>query len=146
MILTIGFTKKTARQFFTLLRENGVEVLLDVRISNTSQLAGFAKYPDLPWFLEELCGIRYLHDPLLAPTEELLRDYRAKKVSWAEYEQIFGALMARRDIDAHLRAAYGELQGKRICLLCSEPTPEQCHRRLVAAHFAAVFGAQVQHL
>ena len=145
-VCTIGFTKKTAQAFFECLRAAGVDTLIDVRISNTSQLAGFAKYPDLPYFLDRLCGIAYIHDVLLAPTEQLLKDYRGKVVSWAQYEEIFEEIMAQRRMDAHIRTAYRDLADRTVCLLCSEPTPEQCHRRLVAAHFAAVFGAQVQHL
>ena len=145
-VYTIGFTQKTAERFFGLLRGSGIDLLLDVRISNTSQLAGFAKFPDLPWFLRELCGAEYLHDTALAPTEQLLKDYRAKRVSWAEYETAFDSIMAERGIAEHLREAYGGMTGRRICLLCSEPTAEHCHRRLVAAHFASVFGAEIVHL
>src|SRR6202049_2605082 len=95
-IFTIGFTKKTAAEFFGLLKRHGIKRLIDVRLNNVSQLAGFAKREDLQFFLRELCGADYLHEPLLAPTQELLDAYKKEKGSWAEYERRFLALMAAR--------------------------------------------------
>src|ERR1700736_2894796 len=95
-IYSIGFTQKTAEQFFTRLKGAGIRLLLDVRLNNVSQLAGFAKRADLTFFLREICDAEYLHEPMLAPTGEMLDGYRARKLSWAEYEAMFLALMAER--------------------------------------------------
>ena len=81
-VSTIGFTKKSARRFFELLRASGARRVVDVRLNNASQLAGFAKKDDLAWFLDEICGIGYVHLPDLAPTRELLSDYRKKRIDW----------------------------------------------------------------
>lgn len=139
-IYTIGFTQKSAEQFFGILSDNGIQRLLDVRISNNSQLAGFTKKNDLEYFLRELCDAEYVHDPQLAPTQELLKDYRDKQVSWADYERVFNNLMAERQIDDHLSPAFFET---RTVLLCSEPTPEKCHRRLVAEYLRDRWGDDV---
>ena len=129
-IFTIGFTKKPARLFFDLLRESGVSRVVDVRLNNGSQLAGFAKKEDLAFFLGELCGMEYVHLPVLAPTKELLDDYRKRRCDWVAYEDRFIALMRDRRIE--------ETVPKQIvadgCLLCSEDKPHRCHRRLVAEY------------
>ena len=129
-IYTIGFTKKTSLQFFELLRKNNVRKLVDVRISNSSQLAGFAKGQDLSYFMQEICGAEYEHLTDLAPTEELLKDYKSKKVTWGQYEQIFKHILQER----HIADRYDAKQFDNCCLLCSEVTPENCHRRLVAEY------------
>ena len=144
-LYTIGFTKKSAERFFGLLRGHGIREVVDIRISASSQLAGFAKGEDLAFFLRELCGIGYRRDPLLAPTEELLKKYRTAQVDWAEYEREFAEIMAKREIRTHIFEQYRGRDG--LCLLCSEPTPEHCHRRLVAEIFAEVFpGVEIIHL
>ena len=132
-IYTIGFTQTTAEHFFTRLGDAYVQRLLDVRLNNSSQLAGFAKARDLPYFLGELLGARYEHGPLLAPTQELLDGYKKHKGDWATYEQQFLALMAQRRIADALSPT--DFQA-RTALLCSEATAEHCHRRLVGEHLA----------
>jgi uncharacterized protein (DUF488 family) len=129
-VFTIGFTKKSARTFFTKLRESGARRVVDVRLNNVSQLAGFAKKDDLQFFLREICRMDYVHLPILAPTAEMLDAYRKKNGDWPAYEREFLALMKSRKIE---RAVTKE-QIADGCLLCSEDTPQHCHRRLVAAY------------
>lgn len=136
-IYTIGFTQTTAQRFFGRLAGAGVRRLLDVRLSNSSQLSGFAKAADLPYFLRELVGAAYEHEPLLAPTREILDAYKKRKGDWATYERDFVALMERRRIDDVLEREAFE---RRTVLLCSEATPERCHRRLVVEFLAARWG------
>ena len=145
-LFTIGFTQKTAEKFFDLMTVNRVDLLIDVRLNNKSQLAGFAKQPDLGFFLDRIGGIGYIHDPMLAPTDQLLKAYRGKKVSWTEYETEFDRIMDERGIDRYIQDVYGEHSDKTICLLCSEPTADQCHRRLIANRFAAIFHSEIVHL
>jgi uncharacterized protein (DUF488 family) len=133
-IYTIGFTQTTAERFFGRLRTAGVKRLLDVRLNNSSQLAGFAKAQDLPYFLGELVGAEYQHDIRLAPTRELLDSYRKGGGDWTSYERSFLQLMAERRIEHALSPA--EFQTP-TALLCSEATAEHCHRRLVCDHLAA---------
>lgn len=132
-ICTIGFTQTTAERFFNRLVDAGVERLLDVRLNNSSQLAGFAKAKDLPYFLRELANVTYEHQPLLAPTQELLDDYKKRKGDWAAYEHDFLDLMERRRVHEVLSPAEFE---QRTALLCSEATAEHCHRRLVCEFLA----------
>jgi uncharacterized protein (DUF488 family) len=132
-IYTIGFTQSTAEDFFGRLRDAGVKRLLDVRLNNTSQLAGFAKARDLPYFLRELVGASYEHEPLLAPTAEILDAYKKQGASWADYEHDFNALLASRQIESALDPADFE---RPTALLCSEATAEHCHRRLVCTYLA----------
>jgi uncharacterized protein (DUF488 family) len=128
-IYTIGFTKKTAKQFFDLLKKNGIECLVDIRLHPDGQLAGFTKKEDLRYFLKELIECDYRHIERLAPTDEILKAYRSNK-DWNKYQSSFLALLQERGIPATLdRTLFEE---KVCCLLCSEPTPEKCHRRLVA--------------
>lgn len=131
-IFTIGFTQKSAREFFNKIKENKIDLLLDIRLNNVSQLAGFAKGKDLEYFLKEICHCEYAHDEVFAPTKTLLDNYRAKKVSWLEYEKIFTEILKTRPIIERFNNLYGKFNN--ICLLCTEPTPEQCHRRLVAEY------------
>jgi len=133
-IFTIGFTQTTAEDFFGRLKSHRIERLLDVRLNNKSQLAGFAKRDDLAYFLRELLGTDYEHAPLLAPNEEILDAYKKRKaISWQQYEDRFLRLMADRHIEDELSP---EDFKRRTVLLCSEPTPEHCHRRLVVEHLA----------
>ena len=145
-IYTIGFTKKSAETFFELLINNRIEVLLDVRLNNTSQLAGFSKYPDIEYFLKNICNIKYISDTTFAPEEWILKDYKNKKMSWEEYVENFGELMEKRNIQEHILENYKELANKRICLLCSEEKSDFCHRSLVAEYFKSVFGLQIINL
>lgn len=138
-IFTIGFTRTTAENFFERLRANRVERLVDVRLNNRSQLAGFAKRDDLAYFLRELVGARYEHEPLLAPTQAILDAYKKKRaMPWAEYEDRFLALMHERRIEQELSPA--QFEASRTVLLCSEETAEHCHRRLVAEYLAEHWG------
>ncbi len=127
-VYSIGFTKKTAEQFFSLLKSAGIRKLLDVRLNNISQLAGFSKRDDLQYFLREICGAEYKHEPLLAPTQEMLDEYKKNKGSWEEYEQRFLSLMAERRVEEKLDTGIFAIP---TVLLCSEPKPDHCHRRLV---------------
>jgi uncharacterized protein (DUF488 family) len=127
-VYSIGFTKKTAEQFFDILKSAGIRRLLDVRLNNVSQLAGFSKRRDLQYFLREICGADYRHEPFLAPTKEMLEGYKKRKGSWKEYERRFLALMADRQIESRLKASDFAMP---TVLLCSEPEPDHCHRRLV---------------
>jgi len=130
-IFTIGFTRKSAEEFFTRLQEAGVRRVVDVRLNNTSQIAGFAKARDLEFFLEAIARIDYVHRPELAPTQDILDDFVKAKGAWSEYTRRFMELMKTRRVAETLA---GELLDS-DCLLCSEDTPEHCHRRLVAEHF-----------
>jgi uncharacterized protein (DUF488 family) len=132
-IYSIGFTQTTAEHFFGRLKSAEVERLLDVRLNNSSQLAGFAKARDLPYFLRELVGARYEHEPLLAPTKELLNRYKKEKGSWEAYEADFLDLMAQRKVESTLRR---EDFATPTALLCSEATAQNCHRRLVCQYLA----------
>lgn len=127
-VYTIGFTQTTAERFFDRLKDAGVRRLLDVRLNNSSQLAGFAKAKDLPYFLRELIGASYEHLPLLAPTQDILGAFKKRKGDWAVYEDQFMALMAEREIEKGLGRSSFEVP---TVLLCSEATAEHCHRRLV---------------
>ena len=142
-VYTIGFTKKSASEFFGLLKESGAKRLVDVRLNNVSQLAGFAKRDDLEYFLRQICRMDYVHMPNLAPTKEMLDAYRKEHRDWAIYEREFLALMDARRV--------AKLGIKRIianaCLLCSEDTPDHCHRRLVAEYLRRHWGdVEITHL
>lgn len=141
-IYTIGFTKKSAREFFSTLKENAIERLIDVRISNASQLAGYAKREDLEFFLGDLLGADYLHEPMLAPTKELLKAYRGKTIDWPTYAQEFLELLASRRVEDQLNP---EVFSRRTVLLCSEPTQEKCHRRLVVQYLNSKWGGVQSH-
>ena len=140
---TIGFTKKSARRFFDLLSQSGTKRIVDVRLNNGSQLAGFAKKDDLEYFLSELCGMEYVHLPTLAPTKEMLDDYKKRRGDWKTYEDRFIALMRERRIEETIPqeiVADG-------CLLCSEDKPHHCHRRLVAEYLKQHWGnVEIGHL
>jgi uncharacterized protein (DUF488 family) len=140
-IFTIGFTQTTAEDFFGRLKTHRIERLLDVRLHNSSQLAGFAKRDDLAYFLRELVGAKYEHAPLLAPSPEILDAYKkAKEMSWPDYESRFLELMRERHIEDKLNRDDFE---QRTVLLCSEATPEHCHRRLVVEYLALHWPALV---
>jgi uncharacterized protein (DUF488 family) len=142
-IATIGFTKKGAEEFFAVLKKARVKRVLDVRLNNQSQLAGFSKRDDLAYFLKIILNIEYLHLSILAPTQEILDAYRKTKGSWSEYEKRFLDLMAHREIERQL----GPALLNDGCLLCSEDKPHQCHRRLVAEYLNAKWGnVKIEHL
>ena len=126
-LYTIGFTRKSAEHFFNLLRNNGVKRLVDVRISNSSQLAGFAKGKDLEFFVNEICHIPYQHIVDFSPSKDLLDRWHKEEVTWDEYEKIYIKMLQDREI---IRK-FGVKTFDGACFLCSEDTPEQCHRRLL---------------
>ncbi|MFN8511791.1 MAG: DUF488 domain-containing protein [Thermomicrobiales bacterium] len=129
-LFTIGFTQKSAEQFFTTLIDAGVRRVVDVRLNNVSQLAGFSKRADLPFFLRRIGGIGYVHRPELAPTQEILDALKKRGGDWRDYEREFTALLVDRRIEVTVAPDLRDGD----CLLCSEATPEQCHRRLVAEY------------
>lgn len=143
-IYTIGFTQTSAENFFSRLRQAGVRRLVDVRRNNTSTLAGFSKKDDLAFFLREILDADYVHEPLLAPSDDLLADYRKKVVSWDEYVPILEGQLAERGIETALdRSAFDTP----TVLLCSEATADRCHRRLVAEYLARAWGdIEIVHL
>jgi uncharacterized protein (DUF488 family) len=140
---TIGFTRKPARDFFDKLRRPGLVRVVDVRLNNVSQLAGFTKRDDLAFFCQAILSIGYLHLPELAPTQPMLDAYKKNARDWSEYEARFLALMAERSVEDTV--ARELIDGG--CLLCSEPTPEHCHRRLVAEYLKGKWGdLQIEHI
>jgi uncharacterized protein (DUF488 family) len=143
IVHTVGFTKKPAETFFTLLRDSGARRLVDVRLNNISQLAGFAKRQDLEFFLREICRMDYRHRPILAPTQELLDSYRKAGGGWPAYEEAFRGLMRERQIEQVV--SKDEIDGS--VLLCSEDQPQQCHRRIVAEYLRDAWGdLEIVHL
>ena len=142
-LFTVGFTKKSAEQFFGLLKQEGLTKVVDTRLNNISQLAGFTKRDDLKFFLREVVGIEYLHMPILAPTKDILDAYKKNGGDWPAYERKFVDLVRRRKIESSVSREL--LSG--ACLLCSEPTPHHCHRRLVAEYLSDSWGdIEIRHL
>jgi uncharacterized protein (DUF488 family) len=145
-LYTIGFTKTTAEEFFRKLREAGVETVLDTRIHRDGQLSGFAKVPDLPYFLKQLARSEYRPLPQLAPTATLLKAYRDKELRWDEYAHAYRELLEERRPERDIDPALLD----HACLLCSEDLPEHCHRRIAAEYlrdaFAATTHIEIVHL
>ncbi|ROR66161.1 DUF488 family protein [Agrococcus jenensis] len=142
-LFTIGFTKKSAAQFFALLGSSGATALVDTRLNNVSQLAGFSKRDDLEFFAREICNMTYRHDVRLAPTSELLQAYKKGAWSWSEYEERYVGLIRGRRIETELK----RVDFDNVVLLCSEATAERCHRRLAAEYLAAAWGGvEITHL
>ncbi len=142
-IFTIGFTKKSAEQFFHKLKQPGLSRLIDARLNNVSQLAGFTKKNDLNFFVREICKVDYIHLPELAPTQDILDAFKKNGGDWGTYEEQFISLLTARHIESRLDKNL--LAGG--CLLCSESTPEYCHRRLVAEYLKKKWGdVEIQHL
>ena len=142
-LYTIGFTKKNAEQFFGKLKQAGITRIIDTRLNNVSQLAGFTKKDDLRFFSKEILGVDYIHIPSLAPTKDILDAYKKDGGDWDTYEQKFNALIGSRHIESTLDK--GILDG--ACLLCSEPTPHHCHRRLVAEYLRDHWGnVEIKHV
>jgi uncharacterized protein (DUF488 family) len=147
LLCTIGFTGKTAEEFFTLLSDAGVQQIIDIRQNRSGQLSGFSKHPDLSFFLKKIAGIAYRHEPLLAPSPEFLKKYRRTK-DWTTYEAEFLAAMKERGVPASVDTSSWP---STVSLLCSEPGPEKCHRRLVAELLAAFWrergdAVEIRHL
>jgi uncharacterized protein (DUF488 family) len=142
-IYTIGFTQTSAEEFFGKLIKAGVRKIVDARLNNSSQLTGFTKKDDLKYFLQAIGNMEYVHMPLLAPSEEILAEYKKKRGDWHTYEEKFLALMEERRIENVVSP--GELD--RTCLLCSEHLPKHCHRRLVAEYLKNKWGnVEIEHL
>ncbi len=133
-LYTIGFTGKSAEKFFNLLNTSSVKKIVDTRVNNVSQLSGFAKGSDLKFFASQIGGISYQHNIDFAPTKELLSRYREKEITWEEYEAEYLNLLDLRKIVQKM-----DIDGlHENCLLCSEHTPEKCHRRLLAEYLKSV--------
>lgn len=143
-ISTIGFTKTNASSFFERIRQSGAKKVFDIRLHNTSQLAGFAKADDLSFFLKEICRIEYIHQPLLAPTDDILKAYKRDKGDWPTYQDRFLKLMADRKIESR----FSPRMFQDSCLLCSEAKPHHCHRKLVCDYLNIKWDGslQVKHL
>lgn len=143
-IYTIGFSGKSAEDFFSLLKKNNIKKLIDIRLNNKSQLAGFTNIKHLPYFLQ-LHNIEYEYLPIFAPTTKLLNDYKMKKIKWEEYEKTFLELLQKRNIEQKINIEKFD----NVVLLCSEPTADKCHRRLVAEYLQKSFkdkNIQIIHL
>jgi len=139
-VSTIGFTQKKANDFFSLIKNNNIDCVIDVRLNNISQLAGFAKKDDLKFFLREICDVDYVHMPELAPTKAMLDSYKKKHTPWDIYEYNFLNLMAKRNIE---RIISKDLLEKG-CLLCSEHKPHFCHRRLVVEYLNKIWDSEIE--
>ena len=142
IVYTIGFTKKSAEEFFSLLKQNQIRLLIDTRISNNTQLAGYTKSTDLAYFLRKLANIEYDYRPDLAPTKELLKRWRERVISWKEYEDEYLGLLENRQTYQDFIEKYQKYD--KVCLLCSEATPEYCHRRLLAEKLAKTFQGEIE--
>jgi uncharacterized protein (DUF488 family) len=141
-LYTIGFTKTSAENFFERIKKSGIKAIIDVRLNNVSQLAGFAKRDDIKYFAKAICGIDYFHVPQLAPTQEILDAYKKNGGLWSDYERKFIDLLKARQIENFNKEL---LDGG--CLLCSEDKPTFCHRRLVAEYFERKWGdVEIVHL
>jgi len=143
-VTTIGFTGKTAQEFFDLLKNAEVRTVLDIRLSNTSQLAGFAKKQDLPFFLDRLCGAAYREMPELAPEPDLFKRYKAKELTWDDFAAAYVELIAKRRVESNLDVDLF----RSACLLCSEHLPHHCHRRLALEYLNSRWNSclKVTHL
>ncbi len=142
-LFTIGFAGKSAEQFFSSMQSNRIKLLIDVRLSNESQLAGYTKKKDLAYFLSAICSAGYLHAEQFAPTKQLMDAYKGKKLSWDAYVREYLGILAERDVKSGL----GGLELDHSCLLCSEAKPTHCHRRLLAEFIAEnIPDIQIIHL
>ena len=147
-IYTIGFTKKSAKDFFETIKNNNIQTLIDVRLNNKSQLAGFAKGTDLEYFLKQICNVDYCYEAQFAPTKELLNDWHKQTVSWDKYTEIYNNLLTSRRAEKIFDVRYKGAGN--VCFLCAEPTPENCHRRLLAEYIvensAMDIDKEIKHL
>jgi len=141
-LFTIGFTKHSAKDFFESLKSAGVTKLIDIRINKTSQLAGFAKGSDLPYFLEVSAGITYDSIENLAPTKDLLNSYRSKEITWDDFEDLY----LKQIKSSHALDSLIQNDFENACLLCSEHAAEKCHRRILAEELGKLWGIQIVHL
>lgn len=131
-LFTIGYAGKDAQDFFTILKQAGIKKVVDVRLYNTSQLAGFTKKRDVEYFLQTIVGAKYAHLPVMAPTKQLLNDYKKGSISWQQYETEFNLIITERQIEKQIMAEDMDMIG----FLCSEASADKCHRRLVAEYLA----------
>lgn len=143
-IYTMGFTQKNAETFFSHIKKHQIQILIDIRLNNNSQLAGFTKEKDLAYFLREICDCEYIHMAYFAPTKEILDDYKKGRIDWKGYEEEFLPLIESRHIENCFEEQFSKYD--RVLLLCSEPTPDQCHRRLVAEYLNERLGCEIVHL
>ena len=143
-LFTIGFTQKSAQQFFNLIKSNNIDMLVDIRLNNKSQLAGFTKGDDLQYFLGEICNCKYQHCVEYAPTKELLDDYKKKKISWDDYVDTYIPLIIKRNGITKFIDRFNKYNN--VCLLCSEAEPTQCHRRLLAELIEKQLAVSTKHI
>lgn len=144
IIYTIGFTKKSAEDFFEQIAQEGIEVLIDTRLNNQSQLAGFSKGKDLPYFLERLANCGYRYEKSYTPTKDILNDYKKGVISWADYEIKYYDLIRTRNMVNDFIEKYSNYS--KVVVLCSENTPEHCHRRLLVDEIAKIVDCEIIHL
>ncbi len=140
----MGFTQKNAAEFFSKIKRNNIDILIDIRLNNKSQLAGFTKGQDLEYFLKEICQCKYSHEIMFAPTKDILDRYKKGRITWNEYESEYNALITRRKVEDIFKRKYSEFEN--VLLLCSEPTPEQCHRRLLAEYLSNGNKEDIKHI
>jgi len=143
-IYTLGSSKKSAEEFFKIINENNIKILIDIRLNNQSQLLGFSKGRDLEYFLKEICNCEYFHEANFAPNKEILDAYRKKEINWGEYEHKYNVLLEKRNINEYFNNKYEDSDS--LVFLCSEPTPENCHRRLLAEKLAESRDVTIIHL
>ena len=136
-VYTIGFTKRRAEEFFETIKNAGIKQLIDIRLNNSSQLAGFTKKDDLQYFLKVICNVIYRHELLLVPTQEILDAYKKNRGSWSDYEKSFFNLMAARQVETRFPKSTFDIP---TVLLCSENKAEKCHRRLVLEYLLSKWG------
>jgi len=142
-VFTIGYAGKNAREFFAILKQSGIRKVIDVRLYNTSQLAGFTKRQDIEYFLQTIVNAKYIHLPIMAPTKQLLNDYKKRLINWQQYETQFKEVITQRQIEKHLVPQDIDMS----CFLCSEAKANNCHRRLVAEYLAKVWqNVSIHHL
>ena len=144
IIYTIGFTKKSAEEFFGKIINEKIEVLIDTRLNNQSQLSGFSKGRDLPYFLKELANCKYIDEKNYAPTKDILNEYKKGITSWEEYEVKYNKLIQTRNMVDNFIKNYSNYS--RVVILCSEHTPEHCHRRLLVDAIIKNIECEVVHL
>ena len=143
-LYTIGFTGKSAKDFFTIIQNNNIKRLIDVRLNNNSQLAGYTKKNDLTFFLKEICHIPYTHLVEFAPTKEILNNYRKEQISWQTYEILYNKLLISRQKKIEQVVNLDSLDS--ACLLCSEKEATHCHRRLAAEFLQNLFSSKIEKI
>ncbi|MEI0446564.1 DUF488 domain-containing protein [Brachyspira intermedia] len=130
IIYTIGFNQKSAKDFFYSIKNNNIEILIDIRLNNNSQLSGYTKNKDIEFFLSEISNCKYYHETIFAPTDKILKDYKKKIINWEEYKLLYTQLIVERNMVNYFIKQYSNYN--RVCLLCAERTPINCHRNLLS--------------